>query len=224
MSAKDNILSMLDSRKIEARNPFGSGQQTALTDEGFQRSQRTVCFTETPLEHAWMMCAEIEGRTGRFSHFAIAFTKSWARSHHANPVWYVDISTRGGADWLMVPIHQLRDEALAKAMDEGKSLAGYPIAKVLPFVEQMGPLLSGRKKEWWWEREWRHAGDFYFDWDDVVALFAPVDEHEDLHARLAESARGVGVPPLLDPEWGLERMISAIRGMPPSLSGPWPEY
>jgi hypothetical protein len=224
-SANENILNILQSGVIEARNAFGSGQRTASDDDDFQASQHVVCFTETPLEHAWMMCEEIEGRVNGFSHYALAFTKAWARSRHANPVWYVDISTRGGADWLMVPIHRLRDDALAEARRDGKSLADFPIAKILPYVEQMGPMTFGGKKEWWWEREWRHSGDFYFEWTEVVAIFAPVNEHDVLRNSLSSRRRhGAEVPPILDPEWGLERMISALRGIPASQAGPWPVY
>ena len=77
--------------------------------------QRTVCFTETPLEHAWMMCRPIADRRFRFNGYGLAFTKSFARRQGANPVWYLDISQRG-RDWLTGPFNRLIDAAGASAV------------------------------------------------------------------------------------------------------------
>lgn len=57
-------------------------------------TQNTVCFTETPLEHAWTMCVDIEGRSIRFNGYGLAFTKTFARLQGVNPVWYLDITPR----------------------------------------------------------------------------------------------------------------------------------
>jgi len=221
-SSKDNLLSILGQSTIEARSTFGMGKSMAPDDAPFQESQRVVCFTETPIEHAWMMCAEIEGRVNGFGPHGLAFTKVWARSNHANPVWYIDISVRGGLSWLTVPVEQLRQEAADAANRDKRSLAEYPITRVLPFIEQMGPTCYSRK-EFWWEREWRHVGAFHFQWPNVVAIFAPLPEHREIHAAMRAMVRNHACPPpLLDPSWGLERMISALRGMPTREAGPLP--
>jgi hypothetical protein len=70
------------------------------------KTQQTACFTETPLEHAWMMCRQITDRSFRFNGYGPAFTKSFARREGANPVWYLDISQRG-RDWLTGPVNRL---------------------------------------------------------------------------------------------------------------------
>jgi|ERR1700688_711092 len=221
-SSKDNLLSILGQSKIEARTAFGMGRHEAPDDKAFQESQRAVCFTETPIEHAWMMCAEIEGRANRFGPHGLAFTKVWARSNHANRVWYLDISVRGGASWLTEPIAMLRQEAVDAADRSGKSLTEYPITRLLPFIEQMGPTNYFRK-EFWWEREWRHVGALAFRWLNVVAVFAPYQEHGEIRDAMAEMGRAeLPTPPLLDPSWGLERMISALRGVPTEEAGPLP--
>jgi hypothetical protein len=221
-SAADNVLNMLNRDMIEARSVYGMGRGEATDDLRFQQSQQVVCFTESPLEHAWMMCQEIQGRENGFAPYGLAFTKVWARSQHANPVWYIDISARGGADWLTVPINSLRDEAERDARASRRTLAEYPIARLLPFVEQMGPTGSSRK-EFWWEREWRHVGHFSFAWPNVVAIFAPHAEHARFVAAMKPMARPeYPRPPLLDPAWGLERMISALRGVPTDEAGPLP--
>lgn len=221
-SARANLLSILDRDVIEARTAYGMGRHVAPDDKDFQESQKVVCFTETPIEHAWMMCTGIEGRENGFGPYGLAFTKVWARSQHANPVWYLDISTRGGADWLTVPFEQLRDDAAAAAQGSGRSLSEYPIAQLLPFVEQMGPTRYHRK-EFWWEREWRHVGHFRIEWCHIVAIFAPHDDHTKLTGAMTDMAvPSYPRPPFLDPNWGLERMISALRGVPAEEAGPLP--
>jgi len=221
-SSKDNLLSIMRDSKIEARTCLGMGKDTAPDDASFQESQRVVCFTETPIEHAWMMCADIAGRANSIGPHGIAFTKVWARANHANPVWYLDISARGGRDWLTQPFNALRDDGLKRAQREQQSLARYPISQILPFLEQMGPTCVGRK-EFWWEREWRHVGSLAFSWSDVVAVFAPTGEHGYLRDAMTQMGNGgCPPPPFLDPNWGLERMVSALRGVSPSEAGPLP--
>lgn len=225
-SAKENLVRMLRSGYVEARNPFGMGRNVALyrpefeEDSRFQDSQKVVCLSETPLEHAWMMCSEIEGREKGFAPYGLAFTKTWARLHNVNPVWYLDMTP--GHDWLTVPFDSLRDSAIEEAIQTGRSLAEFPVTRLLPFIEQMGPTSNGRK-EWWWEREWRRIGHLNFSWTDVVAVFAPCDEHDEILQKMrVDVSPDYPQPPLLDPNWGLERMISALRGIPPQRAGPFP--
>ena len=104
-SARDNLVSILRDVRIEARNVYGMADQLARRFPALAEGQKTVCFTETPLEHAWMMCSEIRGRRVQFDDgYGVAFTKTWARRRGINPVWYLDITRRGGPDWLTVSI------------------------------------------------------------------------------------------------------------------------
>jgi hypothetical protein len=140
-------------------------------------------------------------------------------------VWYLDITRRGGADWLTVPIDQLLDQAVEDATPprattpDIERLASAPILRLTPFIEQMGNP-SGIRKEFWWEREWRHVGDLSFGTDDIVVVFAPEDEH-DLQERLSGRPRfasrmpaiASNMPAFVDAQWGLERMIGAFLGV-----------
>jgi hypothetical protein len=71
----------------------------------------------------------------------------------------------------------------------------------LPFIEQMGTWTSTRK-EFTWEREWRHLGDFVFEERDVALVLCPEAEIEDFEA--------IGNYSAIDPSWSLERMINAL--------------
>lgn len=113
-TAYDNLMNILWFGKLEARTIYGMAKDLAERIPEVAETQRSVCFTETPLEHAWMMCADIEGRGIKFSGYGVAFTKTFARRRGANPVWYLDI-TPSGHDWLTNPINRMVKEAEAEA-------------------------------------------------------------------------------------------------------------
>jgi hypothetical protein len=90
-----------------------------------------------------------------------------------------------------------------------------------------------RRREFWWEREWRYRGNLTFAWSEVVAVFAPHDQHDAIRSMIeqaeAERAGEAQVvpeepPPILDPRWGLERMIAALANVPDEHAGPLPSY
>jgi hypothetical protein len=102
-------------------------------------------------------------------------------------------------------------------------LADSDIAKIAPFIEQMGPMLNGGRKEFWWEREWRHVGHLPVPWKDIVAVFAPSNQHKRLREQMTEGVSpDYPSPPLLDPRWGLERMIASMSHIDIADSGPFP--
>jgi hypothetical protein len=224
-SARDNLLNILLTRCIEARNVYGMAKQLAERFSEVADTQRAVCFTETPLEHAWMMNSEIDSRRIQFDGYGVAFTRTFARRRGANPVWYLDITQ--GHDWLTVPVRELLEEAERAATPPNATgpdpvrLAAAPILRLAPFLEQMGAP-AGTRKEFWWEREWRHVGDLSFNAQDIVVVFAPEGEHEELAEEIGsnEHYQRFGMPALVDAHWGLERMIAALAGI--WDTGPFP--
>lgn len=223
-SSLDNLRSILSSRKLEARNVYGMAQELAKEFPAVERSQRVVCFTETPLEHAWMMCSDIESRTIQFDGFGVGFTKTFARRRGANPVWYLDITP--GHDWLTKAVGALLKAARTDAVNppnpiDLKKLTEAPILKLTPFIEQMGNP-AGTRKEFWWEREWRHVGDVHFEASDIAVVFAPESEHASLQESLeSDPDYQARIPKLIDVAWGLERMVGVLAGVPDL--GPFPQ-
>jgi len=212
----------------------------AESDPSVAALQRCVCFTETPLEQVWMMTKEIQFRQVRLRPYGLAFTKVFGRRRGANPVWYLDITP--GHDWLTIPVNHL---VKISQRGESRAIQGYhpttpdgplinpplaqdPILMLTPFIEQMGPMSNGSRKEFWWEREWRKVGDFTFppSFSQVVVAFVPEDDHlkflKDLAAKLAKDVDWVEQRvPLLDPQWGLERMIARLARVGDSDVGPF---
>ena len=94
VSAKDNLLSILDSKTLRAGQPMGwAHDQANMTGGAALASQRVVCFTKTPLEHLYAMFADIRGRSVKLRGYGVALTKIVARGMGINPVWYIDIGT-----------------------------------------------------------------------------------------------------------------------------------
>lgn len=226
-TARENLVSILSDQRVSARRKQGMAKDLAKALDGTVATQRVVCFSETPLEHAWMMVRDIEHRTQSFKPYGVVFTKTTCRRRGCNPVWYLDITT--ATSWLTVPVTSMVDQAVELATDakgnvDDVTLAAQPIFRLTPFIEQMGNP-SGKRKEFWWEREWRHAGDFAFHPKQVVAVLAPESEHLELRDEIKGlSARwDRRAIPLLDASWGLERMIAAMSRIGEDDIGPWPD-
>lgn len=225
LSAEDSFFSILSAARIEARTPFGpavAALQAAPTDQRDLDSQKVVCFTETPLEHLYLMLAEITdlSRNCRFAPFGVAITKRLARETGVNPVWYTDISP-SGHDWLMNSVNRLIAQAvdhLHKQRSEGNTsitFAQYPIGRMAPFIEQMGTG-EGYRKEFWWEREWRHRGHYLLP-ARFIAI-APEVHHDRVTSLLASTYYRAAC---LDPSWGLEEIIGRLAGFGAPQLGPF---
>lgn len=208
--------SILTERQIEARTAYGLARSSG--DAAVVQSQKVVCFTETPLEHSWTMTRELaERRASNFAPYGLAFTKTYARRNGCNPVWYIN-QTRG-TDWPTTALNAAVASETRPYSDRNSML------RITPFIEQMGDWSQASvvRKEFWWEREWRHVGHFNFTPDHVVAVLASTARHAELGALLgADRGWRYRSVPILDPEWGLERMIAAMSGVAEEDLGPFP--
>lgn len=169
-SAREKLKSILQCGRIKAKSMFAHAKNTLEEYNLDCDSQKCVCFTETPLEYTYLLLEEIDYRQVEFKPYGIAVTKRLARENGVNPVWYLDITP--GHDWLTKPVNVLINEAL----DSG-DFEDAPIAKLTPFIEQMGTQESKYRKEFWWEREWRKQGDFKLPNHFVV--LCPESDHKE---------------------------------------------
>lgn len=98
-NAREAFEGILQSGRIEARSVFGAAKVRLEKSDLRPESQKTVCFTETPLEFTHLLLEEIPNRGCQFKPYGIAVTKRIGRQKGVNPVWYVDISP--GHDWII---------------------------------------------------------------------------------------------------------------------------
>lgn len=207
-SAKENLISILDGQEICAVNPYGIAKKQlaelgVATEENLE-SQRVVCFTETPLEYVHLLTKKIAGRNIQFSPYGIVITKRIARLWDVNQVWYLDITPQ--RDWLTNPLNNL----IKSAVEDGDFNTSQ-VAKLTPFIETMGTGIrktGGRySKEYWWEREWRHKGDFALN-KRFIVICPEADFSEFEKACKHQPFK----PRLIDPSWNLEQIIGHLAG------------
>jgi hypothetical protein len=202
-SAADRLESILTRKVIEARSMYGHLKRR-LEHEGRQLdSQKVVCFTETPLEFTNLMVEPIDHRNFRFAPYGIAITKKMGRQSGINPVWYLDMTP--GHTWLTNNLDRLAERFLqGGAIDDD-------LASIFPFVEHMGrgqtAFGENYRKEFWWEREWRHVGDFRLPLtliclcpEDEIPRFTDCLEQADINGKC------------VDPRWSLEKIIARLAG------------
>lgn len=220
-TAKQNLISIIQASSIEARSAFGMAAKRLQAGGLPIDSQRCVCFTETPLEHVNLLAEEIENRAFRFEPYGLAITRKQGRLRGVNPVWYLDITP--GHDWLTEPVNGLINEAVQAGQFDARH-----IAKLSPFIEQMGagpgnPDTGAQpyRKEFWWEREWRHAGTFHLP--STYVVLCPVGDVLDVKAAidaLDELDRPTKVS-FIDPRWSLEMIIGKLAGFGTHDLGPF---
>ncbi len=198
-SAKENLESIVNDWKIEARSIFGAAKTKLEQDNHDLASQKCVCFTEAPLEYLYHMFGKIDDRDYEFAPYGIAITKMLARKKGVNPVWYIDITP--GHDWLMNPINEFINQSVNFDTSQ--------ISKITPFIEQMGDNRpsGGKRKEFWWEREWRCVGDFPLP--ERVLLLCPENEAGEFERLAQEQDYSVRC---IDPNWGIEKIIARLAG------------
>lgn len=192
--AYTNMLSILGSGIIRARNPFGICRNKAPDPS----SQKAVCFSEVPL-HLLGRLAE------KRSEYGVVFRKDFVVHRHGNPILYA-----------------YKDQAVIYAIKALIAAAGEdeanPIWRVTPFVDAPGAYPNG-SYFFEWEREWRKVGDFKFSTDDVAFLIIP----ENLHGAAKgffENARQENLGPaydcpFIDAHWKRKKIKSVFAQLSP---------
>lgn len=217
-SAKDRLISILTSHTLKAVTPFGPAVERLKAKKQPTESQKCVCFTETPLEHVYLLTQQIDNRKYKFEPYGIAISKKQGRKNGVNPIWYLDITI--GHDWLTQPLEELIDEAIAKGKYDDS-----PLSKLTPFIEQMGSgnPSSGKayRKEFWWEREWRHQGDMSL-FEPLIVLCPMKDKPDVVDALEKQRADQKFIDEdvaFIDPMWNLEQIIGRLAGFKSSDLG-----
>jgi len=199
---KDALLSILRDHRIRAQSPMGWAkvEATSLGPDA-EATQKVACFSETPLDQVYSLFADIARRQVKLKPYGLAFTKMVARGKGSNPVWYVDMTP--GHSWtICAALNSLRSDACAA--DEAAFVA-HPATAIFPFCEPMGTWNGRRQHEFWWEREWRHKGDFWFGDSEIALVLAPEADHAEFEAEVPGK--------VIDPSWSLERMIAKLVGL-----------
>ncbi|MFC6046422.1 hypothetical protein ACFPYM_01050 [Methylobacterium hispanicum] len=194
----ENLLSILDTGCLEARNPFGAARKSCPDPA----SQRAVCFTEVPV-HLVLRIIQRRLPSDRSAWNGIAFRKSFVASRGGGPIMYAYDGSP----------HAEALEAMMQAAWSTPDPASAPVWRLTPYVD-----LPGRHGTyyWEWEREWRVVGDLRFEPADVSCLIVPEQYHQDAARHFMDAVGGKSghkayLCPLIDATWSLERCRQAMR-------------
>lgn len=178
----ENSLSILGSRRLEARNRFGIAKNHI-------ESLPCVCFSEVPL-HQLGRLADKRGSYG------IVFRKEFVVEHNGGPIMYAYQNTAHA-----VALRTLVNNAVGKLDD--------PIWRIAPYVDQPGQYGSS-SYFFEWEREWRHVGDLNFKESDLAFLIIPEHLHKAARDFFDNAEREHLGPnykcPFIDPYWSLDKI------------------
>lgn len=205
---KSSLDSIINSWEIEARSVWGLAKSKISESSPEWESQKCVCFTETPLEHLHHMIEPIKGRSYQPGPYGIAITKKIARINGINPILYIDRTPAQTKQWELFTAF---DNIANKKIEENDFLNS-DISKITPFIEQMKSGINRGtdepyRKEFWWEREWRHVGNFKLP--EHIIIICPEDEFTIFEELVKDKT---WKPKCIDPNWGLEKIIAHLAG------------
>lgn len=184
---------------IEARSPFGVAiarlKRAGCDTESALASQSVCCFSETPLEDLGGLIDPGVWRQFGFQPYGVVSERDFMLVKGANPVWYLNSYSGPGIhfDWLVNDMNRLIDAVLSSpsATADAKAAAFLesPTCRLAPMIEVMGRW-GTKTKDFSFEREWRHAGDFHFNPGDVTAILTPREDRDGFLAELEEAVPG----------------------------------
>jgi hypothetical protein len=206
IDARSSLEAIIKSKRIEAKSAFGyfnykvpfkRSDGRILNAASYVRRDwlRSVCFTETPVDHVYLQMQQVHGRQLHFESYGLAFRETVVRGANGNPVLYI----------------QTTNQNMRAAMD---ALVQNPLA---PNFRPMMPLIEGFGPPWFprpfgpieidfrWEREWRVIGDFSFTLSDVAFGFC---QHDDI--KYFESLVGEAFP-FVDPNANMSAAKRKLR-------------
>jgi hypothetical protein len=193
MTEYDNMLSILGSQSLYARNPFGIIRDHAPAPQ----TQLAVCFSEIPL-HLLDRLSERRGSYG------IGFTKQFILFKGGGPIWNVENGSPAEVAIREV-IHQTLDST---APDTN------PVWAMTPFIDSTGDHPGGTYR-FEWEREWRLVGNLNFTEQDVSFLIIPEKLHgaarEFFENALQENIGPAYFCPYIDVGWDIERIRTTLE-------------
>lgn len=190
-TAKENLVSILKSRKIYATRPHCIfNEEIEALGKSAKKKCRVACFTETPLTEISKISRKIQGRKIELEPYGLVFRKDDIIRVGGQPAIYVN--SYGKNDFLRESVRELFDIA--------KTNASSKLWRMVPYLSAMH-----ERYDFSWEREWRVTKDFEFDLEDVVCIILPEVDEEELKTHAAES--GIAV---ISPGWSYEHIVSHL--------------
>lgn len=210
-SARDNLINILKTKTIEARNYhclFSPKIRKMEISGKLKNSFKTVCFTEAPLNQIKNLVSDIPKRNIKLKPYGIVFWRDKLLDKGANPAIYLNAKGTDLRDYLIQQFdNQFKEiKTLRKLKREDDYY--YEIIQYFSLINVIND-----KYDFSWEREWRFHGDFKFNYRNIVAIVCEDPEGlENLcEKKLQEKAlKFIKRTPLISPEWSYEQLIEEL--------------
>jgi hypothetical protein len=192
-AAYDAIMSILWHQVLRrGETPFGIAAVRHKVLE-VAESQRSVCFSETPLGFLERVAKR------RRSSYGIVFAKRFLLELGGAPLWYLEDGTAP----------QIAMSALIELHRQNGVDPNDPLWRITPLIDCPSGPTSPYRYDFRWEREWRVAADVSFVPSDVAALLIPEHNHvparEFFEEHVADNTGPGYFCPYVDPLWPVDR-------------------
>lgn len=221
-SPMENLLSILNSKRIEARSVnclFIHTMKELKFSDVLTSKFKTVSFTESPIHCIHRLADPLIERKIKLTPYGIVFAKSFLEERQAGSIHYVNALHDKGEreEWLKDFRRTFRGKnkySLLDKTDRDSMIQRY--AKIDVRTES---------HDFAWEREWRHVGDVEFDYSDVEAIICPHRLRlRNLALRVMPKSqfRKFETLQIIDADWSMDELIeynaSKLRQLEAKLS------
>ena len=178
---------------------------TDVLKKGF----KTVCFTETPLSQIKKLTTKIEGRRIWLRPYGLIFWKENLFNAGASPAIYINSKGTPINKFLLDEFNHIFDGI--KTLKKFKKVEAEHFKSIVHYYSLIN--VVNDEHDFLWEREWRHHGDFSFDYIDIVAIIAEQPESfaKDCKQVLGdEQLEDIEKIPIISPDWTYEEVIEQL--------------
>ncbi|KAE9635720.1 hypothetical protein [Aeromonas veronii] len=211
IDAEDNLINILKEKNIEARNHhclFSPKLKKMDLTPRLKNSFKTVCFTETPLDQIDKLAVEDFPRRIKLQPYGLVFWRDNMIEVGANPAIYLNAEGTALREYLLSEFD--RQFEGIDTLNELRRTEEY-YREIIHYYSLVN--IMREKHDFSWEREWRHPGDFNFNYSDVVAIVAKNPDcflrrcERELPERQFKFIRRI---PIISSSWTYEDVVEAM--------------
>jgi hypothetical protein len=207
--AVSNLVGILKDKTIYARNAHCLVMHK-INQMGFSNLLKnkfnTVCFTETPLTQIRQIAREITGRKIQLKPYGLVFWKDQLFDNGSSPAIYINAKGTSISKFLLDEFGSIFEDVTT--LKKLKKVEVNHYDNIVHYYSLINVVRD--HNDFLWEREWRHHGDFNFQYRDVVAIIAnnPGGFEKRCEGKLSKAQYAyLKKIPIINPNWTYEELI-----------------
>lgn len=170
ISAKENLISILKSQQIEARNIdcYRKLNIPSIAHDEF----KVLSFTETPFNQINKLTNIPFPRKINLEAYGVAFDRKYVIERNGSPVIYVYNKEQQAFYDHLINMY------ISSANSSYNLIQDLP-SRIIPFIK-----IINENEDFHWEREWKVRKNFNFDINKCVIIVPTLEEAEDIFLKL----------------------------------------